>query len=111
MIRAHFAEGGGSYELSIDGHAGYAEHGKDIVCAACSGIAYALLAFLEHFEDEVVEVPGLIVENGRFYILCKGTEKIATAFYMALLGLRKISSQYPDHVSITYSGIAGDSRE
>lgn len=111
MIRAHFAEGGGSYELSIDGHAGYAEHGKDIVCAACSGITYALLAFLEHFEDEVVEVPGLIVENGRFYISCKGTEKIATAFYMALLGLRKISSQYPDHVSITYSGTAGDSRE
>ena len=74
-------------------------------------ITYALLAFLEHFEDEVVEVPGLIVENGRFYISCKGTEKIATAFYMALLGLRKISSQYPDHVSITYSGIAGDSRE
>lgn len=111
MIRAHYAEGEGSYELSIDGHAGYAEHGKDIVCAACSGITYALLAFLEYYSEEVSDVPGLIVESGRFYVACKGTDRIATAFHMALLGLRKIGSQYPDHVSITYSGQAGDSRE
>ncbi len=111
MIRAHYAEGEDSYELSIDGHAGYAEHGKDIVCAACSGITYALLAYLEQYSEEVTDVQGPVVVSGRFYISCKGTERIATAFHMALLGLRKIGSQYPDHVSITYSGQAGDSRE
>lgn len=111
MIRVYYAEGGGSYELTIEGHAGYAEHGKDIVCAACSGITYALLAFLEHFSDEVVDVRGLIVESGRFHINCRGADNIATAFHMALLGLRKISSRYPAYVTIQYSGQAGGSRE
>ena len=111
MIRVHYAEDEGSHELSVDGHAGYAEHGRDIVCAACSGITFALLAYLEENQEHLTDVSGQIVEPGRFYIACKGTEKIATAFHMALLGLRKISSQYPDHVSITYSGTAGDSRE
>ena len=111
MIRVHYAEGEGSYELSIDGHAGYAEHGKDIVCAACSGITYALLAFLEQYSEEVADIAGPVVESGRFYITCRGTENIATAFHMAVLGLRKISFQYPDYVTIQYSGQAGDSRE
>ena len=47
MIRAYFTEDRDEVELAIDGHAGYAEHGSDIVCAACSGITYALLAFLD----------------------------------------------------------------
>ena len=111
MIRAHFIEDGDSYELIVDGHAGYAEHGKDIVCAACSGITYALLAMLEEYSDEVTDVAGPAVESGCFYVSCKGTERIQTAFHMAMLGLRKISSGYPDYVTIQYSGNAGDSRE
>ena len=111
MIRAHFIEGDDGYELLIDGHAGYAEHGKDIVCAACSGITYALLAMLEEYSDEVTDIAGPVVESGCFYVACKGTERIETAFHMALLGLRKISSGYPDYVTILYSGNAGDSRE
>ncbi|HHW31942.1 MAG TPA: ribosomal-processing cysteine protease Prp [Clostridiaceae bacterium] len=34
-------------EFSIKGHAGYAEHGKDIVCAGVSAIAYTTLAALK----------------------------------------------------------------
>lgn len=111
MIRAYFTEDKGELELTIDGHAGYAEHGKDIVCAACSGITYALLAYLEEHSDEVTDVAGPVVESGCFFISCKGTERVATAFHMAVLGLRKIGSQYPDYVTIQYSGQAGDSRE
>ena len=111
MIRAQYTEGSDGYELLIDGHAGYAEHGKDIVCAACSGITYALLALLEEYSDEVTDVAGPVVDSGCFYVSCKGTERIQTAFHMAVLGLRKISSQYPAHVMVLYSGNAGDSRE
>lgn len=111
MIRAHFIEGRDGLELIIDGHAGYAEHGRDIVCAAVSGITYALLAFLEEYSDEVTDVAGPVVESGCFFVSCKGTERIQAAFHMAALGLRKIGSQYPDHVMVQYSGQAGDSRE
>lgn len=111
MIRAHFIEDRDGLELIIDGHAGYAEHGRDIVCAAVSGIAYALLAFLEEYSDEVTGIAGPVVESGCFYVSCKGTERIQAAFHMAALGLRKIGGQYPDHVIVQYSGLAGDSRE
>ena len=111
MIRAHFIEDGDGLELIVDGHAGYAEHGSDIVCAAVSGITYALLAFLEEYSDEATDIAGPVVESGFFFIACKGTEKIQAAFHMAALGLRKIGSQYPDHVMVQYSGQAGGSRE
>ena len=111
MIRAYFIDDRDELELSVEGHAGYAEHGRDIVCAACSGITYALLAFLEEHSDEATDIAGPVVENGCFYVSCKGTEKIRAAFTMAALGLRKIAAQYPSHVMIQYSGQAGDSRE
>ncbi len=111
MIRVTYAEDSGKYALSVDGHAGYAEHGQDIICAACSGITFALLAYLEENQKHITDVQEQIVESGRFCIVCKGAESIETAFHMALLGLKKISSLYPDHVTITYSGIASDSRE
>ena len=111
MIRAYFTEDRDEVELAIDGHAGYAEHGSDIVCAACSGITYALLAFLEEHGDEAENIAGPVVESGYFFLSCKGTDNIKAAFHMAALGLRKIAGQYPKHVTIQYSGLAGDSRE
>ena len=111
MIRAYFNEYKGELELTIEGHAEYAEHGKDIICAACSGIAYALLAYLEEHSDEATDVAGPVVDNGHFFVSCKGTENIRAAFHMAALGIRKIATQYPDYVMIQYSGQAGDSRE
>lgn len=111
MIRAYFIDDGDELELTIHGHADYDEHGKDIVCAACSGITYALLAFLEDRGEEVAQIVGPVVESGCFFIACKGTENIQAAFHMAALGLRRIASQYPGHVMIQYSGKAGDSRE
>ena len=40
--------------LSIDGHAGYAEVGKDIVCAAVSALAQGLLHSLDALTDDEI---------------------------------------------------------
>ncbi len=43
MIKIRVTEENGLIRsLSISGHAGYAEKGKDLVCAAVSGIAFGL---------------------------------------------------------------------
>ena len=34
--------------LTVTGHADYAPHGQDIVCAAVSALVYALMAALEY---------------------------------------------------------------
>ena len=38
------------FELNVVGHAGYAEHGKDIVCAAVSVIVGMLVNEIENHE-------------------------------------------------------------
>lgn len=111
MIRVYYARGEGEHELTINGHAGYAEYGKDIVCAGVSAIAFALLGWLENHEEELTEMDELMVEDGQVYIACAGSDKVTTAFQVALMGLIQISRAHPEYVDIEYSGIAGDSRE
>ena len=100
MIRVAYFRNGNDHELSINGHAGYAEHGQDIVCAGVSAIAFALLGYLEECEDEVEELDGPIVECGSIYISCTGNQNIATAFHMAVCGLKQIADSYADYVDI-----------
>lgn len=100
MITVYYAREGDEHELTITGHAGYAAHGQDIVCAGVSAIAFALLGYLEECEDEIDDLEGPVVENGRVYICCTGKEKTANAFRMAVVGLRQIADSYPDHVDI-----------
>lgn len=100
MIRVYYAQKGDAHELTISGHAGYAEHGQDIVCAGVSAIAFALLGYLEECEDEVEELDGPIVECGSIYVSCKGKPNIANAFHMAVCGLKQIADSYADYVDI-----------
>ena len=111
MIRVYYVRGEGEHELTINGHAGYAEYGKDIVCAGVSAITYALLAWMEHNEEEITQFDELMVEDGQVYIACAGSDKLTTAFQVALMGLIEIARAHPDYVDIEYSGTAGDSRE
>jgi uncharacterized protein YsxB (DUF464 family) len=52
-------DGKNNRAISLTGHAGYAEHGKDIVCAA-----------------------------------------VSTIFQLCTMGLRKLATQYPEHIKI-----------
>lgn len=94
--------GDGKLKLSlhVEGHANYAESGKDIVCAAVSCLCLSLANTLvatgaeeKHFrmEDGVLHMSATIAEN------CVYAEG---AFDMAVLGLQMIAEQYPNHVEI-----------
>lgn len=99
MIRVRYTEG---HELNIEGHAGYAICGQDIVCAGVSAIVYALLGWLVDNQDEVEDLVGPLVEDGRLYVSCSGSDKVSTAFEVAMSGIEQIAGQYPNHVVIEY---------
>lgn len=40
--------------ITVDGHAGYAEHGKDIICATVSVLTQGLIHSLESLTDDNV---------------------------------------------------------
>ena len=89
----------GTHYLSVIGHANWAGAGNDIVCAALSAVSYTLLGFLLNAEADTEEL-SQETESGRVVILCKGNQRIDTAFEMALIGYLQIEKQYPHHVCV-----------
>lgn len=97
MIRVNYFRNGNSYKLSVKGHAGYAMHGNDIVCAGVSSIAYALLGYLHHAGCDIEEARA---DSGDLLIDCSGGDLIAGAFDMAMVGFLQIHRKYPQHVDV-----------
>ena len=103
---AYWKDGAGTHYLSVTGHANWAAAGNDIVCAALSAISYTLLGFLLNAEEDTEEL-SQETDSGRVVILCKGNQRIDTAFEMALIGYLQIEKQYPHHVRVVNAAIGG----
>lgn len=89
MIRAVFSKN----RLTVEGHAGYAPKGQDIVCAAVSALVYALIGTLEETEN----VADVILRPG--YAAVEAKEETA-AFDLMRCGLTQLADRYPDFVRV-----------
>lgn len=95
MITASFSRDEAGLRMVVRGHAGYSESGDDIICAAVSGLVYALLGYLAN------EVGGCKVNSfgsGIADIECGpcGEE----AMKLCCIGLLQIALAYPDSVAV-----------
>ena len=87
-------KGAAVYGLQVNGHAEYAEDGKDIVCAGISTITYSLAEYLA--ESANVDVTQMDMAPGDVRIACSGSAD--EAFKMAFLGYAMLQKQYPQNV-------------
>lgn len=94
MIRASYSHGGKVHRLTIDGHAGYAPQGSDIVCAGVSALAYALVGYLEGVDGSFFNS-----QPGHLVIECKNGKHVHTAFEVTVTGIRQLADAYPDNVT------------
>ena len=101
MIRARYRREGGIHVLTLSGHAGYAERGADIVCAAVSATAYNLLGWLENHSEELEFIQSH-VGSGGVEITCEGGEDAAVAFDLTVTGLEQIAYKYPENMVVEY---------
>lgn len=96
MIRAVFARDFSGFSLS--GHAGYADAGEDIVCAAVSAMANLTVDAAEAF-GAVAEITA--AEEGflsyRLDNDCGEAKKLLETFYKEL---EQLQEQYPKHVRV-----------
>ena len=104
MITVHYSTDGNVHELSVEGHAEYAEHGKDIVCAGVSALTQALLGWIDDHSGCVTDLEGPAVQRGHFWMRCKGNKTVTIAFQVAVTGFKQIANAYPGHVEFQYSG-------
>lgn len=102
MIAVIFTERGKSLSLRLEGHAGYAEHGKDIICASASILAYTLASIVDSF-DEAESVIDLKEGDTTIECKCKDGEtyaKAANAYHYTEAGYTLLAQNYPQYVSL-----------
>ncbi len=84
--------------ITVDGHAGYAEHGKDIVCAGVSMLMQNLINSIEAFTKDVISykvAPAQIhIDYGN---LSEQSKLLIDSFF---IGVSEIQRAYPDYVQV-----------
>lgn len=108
MIKSYIKESNdGSITLSIEGHAGAAEEGRDIVCSSVSILAYTLAQYVsECFKKGYLkQEPIIILEKGRGSVTSAPKkeyyEDIRQGYAFAETGLDLLSHNYPQYVEKT----------
>ena len=86
------------YSISITGHSGYAEQGKDIVCAGVSTLVQTLIQSIEILTQDKIEYslsPGKSVIKYRNP--SKSSQLLIGSFFV---GIQMIAEGYPCYVKI-----------
>jgi uncharacterized protein YsxB (DUF464 family) len=85
-----------------DGHAGWADSGKDVVCAAVSALLQAAWLGLDEYAR--VSTEGSHKERGalelRWAAAARERDDVRAIVTTAALSLERIALDYPDHVRV-----------
>ena len=111
MIRIRVTRRDGGMELKAHGHAGYAPHGQDIVCAGVSALLYGFVAYLEGLSPIATaeasslggEAPHREVSegDGELRVVTRGLGgRDVAGFDVTLAGLSLIAACYPAFVTL-----------
>ena len=84
--------------ITISGHAGYAEPGKDIICAGATALTETLVKSLEDLTEDEIEYD---ISPGRADIKYKDLSErgqlLVDSFF---LGICLIAADFPDYIKI-----------
>jgi len=80
----------------VGGHAGYAEHGKDIICSAVSILTLTLIESLKKVNGHV----DYELEEGKFYLNKSGLrDESNTLISSFFIGIDILYDMYPDYIT------------
>lgn len=84
--------------ISVLGHAGYAEYGKDIVCAGVTALVQTLI---KSIKDLTKSTPEYLVASGEFYMKTGNLpEKARLLVDSFFIGICSIADEFPGYVRI-----------
>lgn len=105
MISVTFEHDGSAIGLSVKGHAGQADAGKDIVCSASSILAYTIAQTVNdmYTAGRLLREPEIQLESGRASIVChprkEAYSEAMQSFLVIRNGYRLLSTHFPKYVS------------
>ena len=91
------------WHLRIEGHAGAAPAGEDLVCAAVSALGWTLIACVSDdpgFRSAVYLCENKAIMDVRCDPEDRKQDEAAAIYKTIMTGLRRLGEQYPDHVRI-----------
>ena len=106
MLRAIFTADDDSITLMVNGHAGQADIGHDIVCSSCSILTYMVAQIVksEAKEGSMRGKPVVMLNSGNAVISCEPKpekyNEILHAFYCAEVGYTLLAHNYPQFVEL-----------
>ena len=113
MIKASFEKVDNEFiSMRIEGHAGQADKGKDIVCASASILAYTVAQTLTQMNKQgwLKKKPHINLKEGKGLITCIPNEgyfdECLMAFFFAEVGFSLLSHNYPQYVEVKVFGEA-----
>lgn len=87
-----------SERIKISGHAGYAEPGKDIVCAGVTALTQTLVKSIEDLTEDKIEYD---ISPGRADIKFRNLSEKAKALVDSFfVGIRLIADEFPENIRI-----------
>ena len=102
MITVTFTEKGKRLSLRVEGHARYAEHGKDIVCASASILTYTLASIVDSIDGVKTSIN---LDSGDSTIDCECEDNetfamVADVYAFAKRGYVLLAQNYPQYVRL-----------
>lgn len=110
MIKVSLEKDGTELTLRIKGHAGQAEIGHDIVCSACSILAYTVAQLVKNADDvgDLKCPPEIKLDSGDAVISCMPTENtyctILGIYMFAEVGYKLLAHNFPQYVDLKSFG-------
>jgi uncharacterized protein YsxB (DUF464 family) len=110
MLKVTFEEKDGNLNLTLEGHAGQADIGHDIVCSSASILAYTVAQLVRDYEacGLLKGDPVIKLEKGDAVISCrpkrKAYEEMQYAYYVAKVGYTLLAHNYPQFVELKMFG-------
>lgn len=104
-ISLHYNKQGDLWKFNLSGHAGYADHGQDIVCAAVSMLVINTINSIHSLTKEPIE---LDEDVSKGYINCtfpamelnQGSKEALLLVNSMILGLKNLEKEYGKHIQI-----------
>lgn len=103
MTKINIKRQGDSYEITLEGHAGFREAGKDIVCAGISTLAFTLINCLKNLKErEQVDDFSFIQRDGMLNIsFTGGSTELRTTWETINIGFLMLEKNFSEFISIS----------
>lgn len=86
-------------KITVSGHAGYAEPGKDIVCAAISTLTQVLIASVEDLTAAKIKTAQ--TSGYMELVIEESTERAQVLVDSFFIGCQMVAENYPEYVRAT----------